>query len=59
MCFDHEALVNDETRVAPYAAAIRGVAAGRRVLDIGETWPEGPGHGRHGTVIGHGDMVTW
>ncbi|CAK9048615.1 unnamed protein product [Durusdinium trenchii] len=35
VCFDHEALVNDETRVAPYAAALRRVAAGRRVLDIG------------------------
>ena len=35
VCFDHEALVNDETRVAPYAAAIRRVAAGRKVLDIG------------------------
>jgi len=35
VCFDHQALVTDETRVAPYAAAIRGVAAGRKVLDIG------------------------
>ena len=35
VCFDHQALVTDETRVAPYAAAIRAVAAGRKVLDIG------------------------
>ncbi|CAJ1331109.1 unnamed protein product [Effrenium voratum] len=33
--FDHEALIGDETRVAPYAAAIRNAAEGRKVLDIG------------------------
>ena len=27
--------MTDETRVGPYAAAIRAVAAGRKVLDIG------------------------
>ena len=42
VCFDHQALVTDETRVAPYAAAIRGVAAGRKVLDIG--WWESFGY---------------
>lgn len=44
VCFDHEALVNDETRVAPYAAALRRVAAGRRVLDIGGAQKEGLGN---------------